>query len=66
MIMSVQGFFMIVMLFMGLYTVARAAVGLLHAQRRATFDNTMLFWYYTVAQGIIGLALVHSFPRLVG
>jgi cytochrome c oxidase subunit I+III len=66
MVVSLQGFFVLIMIFMGLYTVARKACGLLHAQRRATFDNTMLFWYYTVAQGLIGLALVHAFPRLIG
>jgi cytochrome c oxidase subunit I+III len=66
MIASLQAFFVIIMVFMGLYTVARAAAGMLHSERRGTFDNTMLFWYYTVAQGLIGLALVHSFPRLVG
>ena len=43
-----------------------ALCGLLGPERRVTFENTMLFWYYTVAQGLIALALVHSFPRLVG
>ncbi len=66
MVMSMQGFFLVIMIIMGLYTVARSVAGLLNAQRRATFDNTMLFWYYTVVQGILGLALVHSFPRLIG
>lgn len=26
----------------------------------------MLLWYYTVAQGLIGLALTHLFPLFVG
>ena len=49
---------------MGLYTVARSLAGLLAPRRRATFDNTRVFWYYTVAQGLVGLVLVHGFPRL--
>jgi cytochrome c oxidase subunit I+III len=65
-IIGLQGVFVVVMAFMGLYTVARSLCGLLSAERRVTFDNTRVFWYYTVAQGVIGLALVHSFPRLVG
>jgi cytochrome c oxidase subunit I+III len=65
MVGSLQAFFVLIMVFMGAYTAARAACGLLGAERRATFDNTMLFWYYTVVQGLIGMALVHSFPRLL-
>ena len=34
--------------------------------RRVTFDNSMLFWHYAVAQACAGLAIVHAFPRLVG
>ncbi|RYE93270.1 MAG: hypothetical protein EOO78_27390 [Oxalobacteraceae bacterium] len=66
MLISLQGFFVLIMLFMGIYTIARSLCGLLGPERRVTFENTMLFWYYTVAQGMIALALVHSFPRLVG
>ncbi len=66
MLISLQGFFVLIMLFMGIYTIARSLCGLLGPERRVTFENTMLFWYYTVAQGLIALALVHSFPRLVG
>jgi cytochrome c oxidase subunit I+III len=62
-IIAVQGFYVATLVFMGLYTLARSFCGLLNRERRATFDNTMLLWHYTVAQGLIGLALVHSFPR---
>jgi hypothetical protein len=24
----------------------------------------MIFWHYTVAQSVVGIALVHTFPRL--
>jgi len=33
--------------------------------RRVTFDNARLFWHYTVAQTLVGIVLVHGFPRLV-
>jgi cytochrome c oxidase subunit I+III len=51
---------------MGLYTIARGVAGMLTPVRRATFDNTMLLWHYTVAQGLVGLLIVHGFPRVAG
>ncbi|WP_420473739.1 cbb3-type cytochrome c oxidase subunit I [Noviherbaspirillum sp. ST9] len=65
-IQALQGLFVAILVIMGLYTVARSAFGLLDANRRVTFDNTMLLWHYTTVQGVIGLALVHIFPRLIG
>jgi cytochrome c oxidase subunit I+III len=61
-----QGFFAAVLAIMGLYTVARSFAGRLDAVRRATYDNTGLLWHYSTAQGLVGLALIHGFPRLVG
>ena len=63
---AAQGFYVVVVAVMVLYTLARAGAGRLDRVRRATFDNTMLLAYYTVAQGGVGLALVHGFPRLAG
>ena len=51
---------------MGFYTIARSVVGKLTATRRGTFDNTMLFCHYTVGQGLVGLLIVHGFPRIAG
>ena len=65
-VVSMQGLLAAVLTIMGFYTVARALCGLLNAERRATFDNTMLLWHYTVGQGLLGLAVVHLFPRLIG
>ncbi|HLF97079.1 MAG TPA: cbb3-type cytochrome c oxidase subunit I [Methylococcaceae bacterium] len=62
---ATQGFFVAVVAVMGLYTLARSLCGLLNGRRRATFDNTMLFWHYTVFQGLAMLAVVHVFPRLL-
>lgn len=61
-----QGLFVCTVLIMGLYTLARSLCGRLNAQRRATFDNTMLLWHYTVVQGLLTLAVVHLFPRFIG
>jgi cytochrome c oxidase subunit I+III len=47
------------------YTLARSFCGLLDPARRATFDNTRLIWYYTVGQGLVALATIHLFPRLI-
>jgi cytochrome c oxidase subunit I+III len=63
---SLQAFLVVVIVLMAAFTLARSAAGLIDPARRVTFDNTMLLWHYTVAQGIVGLALVHGFPRLVG
>jgi cytochrome c oxidase subunit I+III len=38
----------------------------LNRKRRITFDNAALLYWYTAAQGLCGLALIHGFPRLVG
>jgi len=51
---------------MGLFTLAKHLTGRMTSARRVTFDNVMLFWHYTVAQGIVGLLLVHFFPRAMG
>jgi cytochrome c oxidase subunit I+III len=64
-IVSTQGFCVTVVVAMTLYTLCRAGAGLLDRVRRVTFDNTMLLAHYTVAQGAVGLAVVHGFPRLV-
>ncbi|THK38960.1 cytochrome c oxidase subunit I [Ensifer sp. MPMI2T] len=51
---------------LGLYTLARHLAGKLDAVRRVNFDNYMLLYDYTVVQSLLGLGLVHGFPRLIG
>lgn len=63
---SLAGFFTAVVAIMALFTLARAAKGKLGATHRVTFDNVRLFWHYTVGQILVGVALVHGFPRWVG
>jgi cytochrome c oxidase subunit I+III len=65
-ILSLQIFFVLTTLIMALYTIARRFAGMLDSVRRTTFDNTMLFWYYTVGQGLVGLLVIYGFPRLTG
>ena len=66
MALALQVFFVVVVVLMVFYTLARAGAGLLDPERRATFENTMLFWHYTVGQGLATLLLVHGFPRVAG
>ena len=46
------------------FTAARCVAGLLSRRRRVVFDNLMLLWHYTVVQSLLGLLLVHGFPRI--
>ena len=50
---------------MAAFAIARRLAGMLNRRRRVVFDNLSLLWHYTVAQGLLGLLLVHGFPRLV-
>jgi len=65
MLVAYQGFHVAVLLIMTGYTLARSLLGMIGAERRVTFDNTMLFWHYTCAQGVVALLLVHLFPRVL-
>jgi cytochrome c oxidase subunit I+III len=64
-ILGYQGLHVALLLVMACYTLARSFCGLLDPARRATFDNTRLIWYYTVGQGLVALATIHLFPRLI-
>jgi cytochrome c oxidase subunit I+III len=61
-----QGFHAAVLLTMALYLAARILAGLVDPLRRVTFDNVRIFWFYSVAQALAGLALTHLFPRFIG
>jgi cytochrome c oxidase subunit I+III len=50
---------------MGGLVVARHLASRLDRERRVSFDNLALLFHYTVAQSLLGLVLVHGFPRLV-
>jgi heme/copper-type cytochrome/quinol oxidase subunit 3 len=65
-VLSFEGFFGVVVITLALFALARHFAGRLDAQRRVTFDNARLYWHYTVAQSLLGLALVHGFARALG
>jgi cytochrome c oxidase subunit I+III len=48
------------------FAVARCVAGMLNRRRRVVFDNLALLWHYAVGQGLLGLLLVHGFPRIAG
>jgi len=50
---------------MGLTLLARLAAGRADNARRVTFDCLALLIYYAAGQGLLGLLLVHGFPRVV-
>ena len=60
-----DGFFVACATVLAVFALARERAGRLDRVRRVTFDNARLFWHYTVAQTLAGLAVVHGFPRLV-
>jgi cytochrome c oxidase subunit I+III len=39
--------------------------GRLDVRRRVVFDNLAILWLYTIGQSLLGLLLVHGFPRAV-
>lgn len=57
--------FVVALMAMGFFALARQLTGRLDDQRRATFDNAELLWRFAVLQGLFGLVLVHGFPRLL-
>jgi cytochrome c oxidase subunit I+III len=65
-ITGLQGFYVAVLGLMALFVLARSLAGRLDGVWRASFDNTLLLWHFTMAQGAIGLILVALFPRALG
>ncbi len=63
---AIAGFFAAVCALLTLFCIVRAASGQVDAVRRVSFDNARLFVHYTVAQTLLGLLLVHGFPRMAG
>lgn len=63
---GLQAVFALLVATMAVFTVTRSWAGRLSDTRRACYHSTMVMWHYTVAQGFVGLGLVHAFPRLAG
>jgi cytochrome c oxidase subunit I+III len=60
-----QGQIVIAFVIMALFTAVKHIAGRIDHVRRATFDNVFLFGHYLIGQSLIGMLLVHGFPRLV-
>jgi cytochrome c oxidase subunit I+III len=50
---------------MAAFAIARHVAGKLDRVHKATLENASLLLYYTVAQALLGLLIVHGFPRLL-
>jgi len=48
------------------FAIARYLTGKLDAERRVGYENAALLYYYAAGQMLLGLVLVHGFPRLAG
>lgn len=51
---------------MALFVIARHFAGKLDRIRCQTLENTCLLLYYTGAQAIVGLIVIHGFPHVMG
>ena len=60
-----QGFHIAVLALMALYLVARRWSGRLVPGQRATLDNIVLFWHYTLLQGVLAFAVVQWLPQVL-
>jgi cytochrome c oxidase subunit I+III len=63
---SLHGFFAVVVVSMAAYALARLRAGKLDDVRRVSFDTMMVYWHYVAIQGVLGVLLVHGFPRMIG
>ncbi|MCU0504118.1 MAG: hypothetical protein MUC51_20575, partial [Anaerolineae bacterium] len=49
----------------GIFTIGRYILGLINIERRAVFDVLRIIWFSAVAVGLLNIALLHGFPRIV-
>jgi cytochrome c oxidase subunit I+III len=62
----VNGELVFAILILAGFAIARYFTGRLDRERRVSFDNGALLTYYAAAQILVGLVLIHGFPRMVG
>jgi len=60
------GQLIVAVIIMSGFVAARHFAGKLDNIRYAGLENTALLLYYAVAQGLIGLIVVHGFPKMIG
>ncbi len=63
--MVLQGQLTAAVVVMGLFAIACRMAGRLDVRRRVVFDNVAILWLYTIGQSLLGLLLIHGFPRAV-
>jgi cytochrome c oxidase subunit I+III len=63
MAMFLQAQIVVPVVIMAAFAMARLFAGRLDALRRSSFDNMTLLWHYATGQGLLGLLLLHGFPR---
>ncbi|WP_072396285.1 cytochrome c oxidase subunit I [Hyphomicrobium sp. CS1GBMeth3] len=63
---GLQGMLVVLVVIAAAFVIARYWTGLLDRERCLSMQTTYLLWLYAVGQGMLGLLLVHGFPRLVG
>jgi cytochrome c oxidase subunit I+III len=51
---------------MATFAIARSRGGHLDRKRRVVFDNLGMLYHYACGQGLVGLLIVHGFPRAAG
>jgi cytochrome c oxidase subunit I+III len=61
-----QAQLVLLLVVMVVFVVARQLTGQLDRVHRNGFDCLSLTWHYTTCQGLLGMLLIHGFPRLVG
>ena len=49
----------------GGFVLAKLFTGHIDTRRRAMIDNLTLLWLYAAGQGLLGLLLLHGFPRVI-
>jgi cytochrome c oxidase subunit I+III len=64
-LVALQALYVVFVAAVALFALARLASGRLDRARCAALDTLVLLGCYTAAQGAIGVAVVHAFPRLV-
>jgi cytochrome c oxidase subunit I+III len=62
---SWTGFHIVTGAILLLYMVARAAAGKVDRHRRQSLQNVEAFWHFTTATALVGLAMIHLWPRMI-
>ena len=63
---GLQGALVVMLVVAAGFVIARYLAGVLDRERCLSMQTTYLLWLYVVGQGLLGLLIVHGFPRLVG